>query len=152
MHVGNYLGLTHDSEQQLVDAFISIAEHHGSEPDIAQICQLLSSWSLEHIQALKPLIERYSEDKSDEPEQLYKTMFDKPRTGSLALLRDLHDLWLLANQVQVCWTVLLQAAKALQDEELETTCSQCSAQTKRQIAWLLTRIKQAAPQALVVAV
>lgn len=151
MHVGNYLGLLHSSEQQLADAFTTIADHHGDEPDIAQTCQLLSSWSREHVQALKPLIDRYCEQKSEEPERLSKTLFEEPRTGSLALLRDLHDLWLLANEVHLCWIVLSQAAKALRDKELEAACENLGGQTKRQIAWLLTRIKQAAPQSLVVA-
>jgi hypothetical protein len=151
MHIGNYLGLVHNSEQKLAEAFKTIAEHHGDEPDIMQICQLLGSWSEKHVEALKPFIDRYLEEKSDEPERLTQTLFEEPREGSLALLRDLHDLWLLANEVQLCWIVLDQAAKALRDQELESTCSQLSSQTKRQITWLFTRIKQAAPQTLVVA-
>jgi hypothetical protein len=151
MHVGNYLGLLHNSEQQLADAFMTIAEHHGDEPDIYQTCQLLASWSRDHVQALKPLIDRYEEEKSEEPERLSKTLFEEPRTGSLALLRDLHDLWLLANEVHLCWIVLSQAAKALRDKEMETACEQLGGQAKHQVAWLLTRIKQAAPQTLVVA-
>ncbi len=151
MHVGNYLGLIHHSEQQLADAFETIAEHHGDEPDIYQNCLLLSSWSQQHVQALKPLIDRYSETKSEEPERLTKTLFEEPRTGSLALLRDLHDLWLLANEVYLCWIVLLQAAQALRDRELETVCQQLDDETKRQISWLMTRIKHASPQTLVVA-
>ena len=151
MHIGNYLGLVHNSEQKLAEAFKTIADHHGDEPDIMQICQLLGSWSEKHVEALKPFVDRYSEEKNDEPERLTQTLFEEPREGSLALLRDLHDLWLLANEVQLCWIVLDQAAKALRDKELESTCSQLSSQTKRQINWLLTRIKQAAPQSLVVA-
>jgi hypothetical protein len=63
MHVGNYLGLLDSSEQKLIDALIMVADHHGDEPDIYQTCQLLASWSQEALAALKPLIERYSEDK-----------------------------------------------------------------------------------------
>lgn len=150
MHIANYLGLVHNSEQQLADAFCTIANHHGDEPDILQICQLLASWSEQHVQQLKPFLDRYSEEKNDEPERLSQTLFQEPRSGSLALLRDLHDLWLLANEVKLCWIVLSQAAQGLQDKELLTTCQQCDEQTQRQIAWLLTRIKQAAPQTLIV--
>jgi hypothetical protein len=32
--------------------------------------------------------------------------FSKVRRGELALLRDLHDLWLLATEAQICWTLL----------------------------------------------
>ena len=151
MHIGNYLGLIHHSEQQLADAFNTIANHHSDEPDILQACQMLASWSAQHVEAIKPLCDRYSEEKSDEPERLTQTLFTEPRSGSLALLRDLHDLWLIANEVNLCWIVLDQAAKALRDQALEATCRHCSQETKRQLAWLLTRIKQAAPQTLVVA-
>jgi hypothetical protein len=151
MHVGNYLGLLHASEQHLVDALLTVADHHRDEPDIFQACHLAASWSRDAIQALNPLVERYAEEKNDEPDRLSQALFGGPRTGSLALLRDLHDLWLLVSEVQLCLIVLDQAAKALRDDELEGFCSHWSGQTKRQLAWLQTRIKQAAPQALVVA-
>lgn len=151
MHVGNYIGLVHASEQQLIRAFNQIADHHGDEPDIYQVCQFLATLSQQHVDALIPLIERYSEGKSDEPERLSQVLFEEPRTGSLALLRDLHDLWLLASEVQLCWMVLSQAAQGLRDKELLSTCQQHEQDTKRQLTWLITRIKQAAPQTLIVA-
>ncbi|MEG3437268.1 hypothetical protein V0288_09070 [Pannus brasiliensis CCIBt3594] len=151
MHIGNYLGLIHQSEKQLADALVAVGEHHKDEPDVYQTCMLLASWSREHVEALRPFIDRYSEDKSDEPERLSQSLFEEPRSGSLALLRDLHDLWLIANEVHLCWTVILQAARALRDSRLEALCQRLDGQTSRQEAWLLTRIKQAAPQILVVA-
>jgi hypothetical protein len=151
MHVGNYLGLVHTSEQQLADAFLAIAHHHGDEPDILQTCQMLAAWSKRNIEKIKPLVDRYSEAKNDEPERLNQSLFESPRSGSLALLRDLHDLWLITQEVQLCWVVLDQAAKALRDKELQAIGEQCSQITKRQSQWLMTRIKQAAPQVLVVA-
>ena len=151
MHVGNYLGLIHGSEEHLADALTKVADHHGDEPDIEATCRLLASWSRAHVGQLEPLVQRYQEHRSPEPADLERALFHGPRQGSLALLRDLHDLWLLANEVQLCWTVLEQAAQALRDEELEEVCQQCSKETRRQVAFFLTRIKQAAPQALVVA-
>lgn len=151
MYVGNYLGLVHTSEQQLADALIQVANHHQNEPDVEETCQLLASWSRSHLEKLKPPIDRYSKNKSDEPERLIQIRFDEPRSGSLGLMRDLQDLWLLANEVQLCWMVLEQASKALRDRDLESVCTQCSEQTKRQLTWLLHRIRQAAPQTLVVA-
>jgi len=151
VHVGNYLGLAHGSEERLVDAMMQVAEHHRDEPDIYETCQLLASWSGKHLEHLGPLVQKYGEQKDPEPDNMEKALFHGPRQGSLALLRDLHDLWLLSQQVQLCWTVLEQAAQALRDEELERVCQECSKETKRQTAFFLTRIKQAAPQALVVA-
>jgi hypothetical protein len=151
MHVGNYLGLVHESEQQLAKAFKQVGEHHGDEPDVFQTCQTLAKWSQQHVDGLKKFVDRYSEDKSDEPERLSQSLFDEPRSGSLALLRDLHDLWLMASEVQLCWVVLSQAAQGLRDEELLSACQQFDHETKRQLTWLLTRIKQSAPQTLIVA-
>ena len=151
MHVANYLGLLHSSEQQLADALLQVAQHHGDEPDIEHTCTLLAAWSHDAIDLLTPLVKRYQEEKNDAPERLSQTLFGGTRTGSLALLRGLHDLWLLANEVHVCVVVLSQAAAALRDQELATACAQIGTQNGRQIAWCLTRIKQAAPQSLVVA-
>ncbi|GHF44039.1 hypothetical protein HNQ07_001902 [Deinococcus metalli] len=151
MHVGNYLGLAHGSEQHLVDALTKVADHHRDEPDITETCQLMASWSRQHLTHLAPLVQKYGERRSAEPAHMEQALFHGPRRGSLALLRDLHDLWLLTNEVQLCWTVLEQAAQALRDDELERVCQECGRDTKRQTAFLLTRIKQAAPQALVVA-
>jgi hypothetical protein len=151
MHVGNYLGLLHSSEQHLSEALLQVGQHHGDEPDIAHTCTLLASWSQEAMTLLRPLVERYGEEKNDEPERLVQSLFSGTRTGSLALLRDLHDLWLLANEVQVCVVVLSQAAAALRDQELTAVCEAIRGQNKRQIAWCLSRIQQAAPQSLVVA-
>ena len=75
-----------------------------------QTCQLLASWSEKHLGQLKPLVQKYGEQKSPEPENLETALFHGPRQGSLGLLRYLHDVWLLTQQVQLCWTVLKQAA------------------------------------------
>ena len=65
-------------------------------------------------------------------------------------MRDLHDLWLLANESHISCIVLLQASMSLRDKELEAVCMKGDNGNRRQLAWILTRIKQAAPQALVV--
>jgi hypothetical protein len=89
--------------------------------------------------------------KTKEPERLSQTLFKEPRKGPIALLRDLHDLWLITKEIEISYKVLLQAARALRDTELETLILRLSSDTKRQSDWLLTRVKQAAPQILVVA-
>src|SRR4051794_27413316 len=133
MHVGNYLGLLENSERELAEALKSVAKHHGDEPDILQTCQMLAGWSEKHRQQLKPFISRYNEKKEDEPDKLKQELFGGPRKGSLALLRDLHDLCLMANEVKLCWTVLLQAGYALRDKELQGLCTELSKQTERQL-------------------
>ena len=151
MHLGNYLGLLESSEKQLTDAFEHVTKKHKDEPDIEQICEKFSAWSREHRSRVIPFIEKYSEDKSDEPKDMRRDLFSQKRRGSLALLRDLHDVWLLTQEVQLCWTVIHQAALGLRDEQLKAAHDYCYPRTKRQAEWLLGRIKVAAPQTLLVA-
>lgn len=151
MHLGNYLGLLENSEKQLCDAFEHVSKKHRDEPDIEQLCAKLSAWSREHRGKVMPFVDKYSEEKSKEPKDLRRELFSEKRSGSLALLRDLHDLWLLTQEVQLCWTVIHQAALGLRDEDLKATYDYCYPRTKRQTEWLLGRIKQAAPQTLLVA-
>jgi hypothetical protein len=151
MHIANYLGLIHQSEKDLAEAFRMVANHHGDEVDIYQICLLLASWSDKHIEALTPFVKKYNEEKSEEPDRLKQAIFGKPRSGPLALLRDLHDIYLLATEVSLCWTVVSQASAGLKDKELTAICDKLSAETRRQLSWLMTRIRESAPQTLIVA-
>lgn len=151
MHIGNYLELLQKSQEDLVRAFKMVAEEHGDEPDVFQTCHLLASWSENRVKDLEPFVKRYGEEKNNEPDKLLQTLFDKPRKGSLALLRDLHDLWLIANEAILCSIILRQAADGLRDKALSNTCDDIEHLSKRQLSWLLTRMKSAAPQTLIVA-
>jgi hypothetical protein len=62
----------------------------------------------------------------------------------------LQDLYLLATQIRSCWTILVQAARALHDEELVGAAEYCGGETMRALAWLHTKIHQTAPQAVTV--
>lgn len=150
MHVANYLGMARESEGQLAESLRTVADHHGHEPDILQMTQLLADWSDQNNTALEPLISRYHETKDDEPENLSKALFHGPRNGGLGLVRDLHDLWLLTQEVSLIYELLTQAAAALRDEEMKSILGRNSSQTFRQSDWIRTRIDHAAPQALTV--
>jgi len=54
------------------------------------------------------------------------------------------------NESMVSVEVLEQAARSLHDKEFETALGQIKHQNRRQQAWLHGRIRQAAPQTLVV--
>jgi len=56
----------------------------------------------------------------------------------------------MASECDIAWTLVGQAAQGLRDEALAATVATCERDTGRQVAWLRTRMKQAAPQALVV--
>jgi hypothetical protein len=151
MHVGLYLRMVKDSENELHKAFKTVADHHQQEPDMREICMLLSSWSQGKAASTQRFIHKYGQERDREPQRLYSDLFQGPRRGGLALLRDLHDLWLMATEAHIAWTLLGQAAQALRDKDFIDTCEHNKEQTHRQISWLETRSKQAAPQTLVAA-
>jgi hypothetical protein len=98
------------------------------------------------------VVERYGEqDDVDEPERLRADALTSTREGEIGLLRDLQDLHLLATLVHSTWTVIAQGAQGLRDHQLLEIATSSTAETTRQLTWLTTRMKQAAPQALIVA-
>lgn len=150
MQVANYLGLVRRAEEQLSKAFEMVGKQHALEIDVLQMCKLFSSWSKDHAENIQLLIEKYGEKKDDESKDLMSALIET-RMGALGLLRDLQGLWLMASEVELCYIILLQAAQALRDKELEMSCRQFGTFTHRQKSWLHTKIKHAASQTLVVA-
>jgi hypothetical protein len=151
MHLAHYLGLLHRAQASLGDAFGQIADAHHDEPDVFHTCRRLAGQCAEHAGRLEPFARRYAEEAPDEPERLHSELFRGTRTGGIGLLRDLHDLYLMAAECDICWTIVGQAAQGARDEELLAVVRRCEGETAVQLKWLRTRMKQAAPQALVVA-
>ncbi|HJT22524.1 MAG TPA: nitrate reductase [Nitrospira sp.] len=148
--VSLFLGMTFQDERHLAEAFRQVADQHMAEPDIHATCMLMASWSSEQADGLKPFIAAYHKDRNGDPDGSAKKLFNGPRSGGLGLLQDLHDLWLAAQEVHLGYEATRQGARALHDQALVETCEGSLKNTDRQIAWLRTRIDQAAPQTLAV--
>ncbi|MFE4053565.1 hypothetical protein [Streptomyces sp. YIM B13518] len=149
MHLATYVGLQHTASRTLADSFRQVAEGHAAEPDVHSLCHTLARMSDAHVDRLAPLAERYGEQREDEPERLHADGLSRTRSGGVGLLRDLQDLYTLASFTDITWTVLGQAAQGTRDRELLNVVDTCKTDTQRQLKWLNTRIKQAAPQALI---
>ena len=151
MHLATYLGLLHAGEQTLAAAFRQVADGHGDESDVHQQLHTFAGWCDAHAEALGPLVEKYGEHPGGEPERLHAVGLAETRSGGLGLLRDLHDLYVLAHFIDISWTMVGQAAQGARDTEAVALVESCENQTQRQVAWLRSRMCQAAPQALLVA-
>lgn len=151
MHLATYLGLLHTGEQTLAASFRHVAHGHQDEGDLSHQLPMLAGWCDAHVDALAPLVDRYGEHRGGAPERLHPLGLTETRTGGLGLLRDLHDLYQLAQFVAVAWTLVGQAARGARDEEAVAVVERCEGETTRQIDLLRTRLSQAAPQALLVA-
>jgi hypothetical protein len=151
VHLAHYLGLLHRSQTNLADAFRQVGDAHREEPDIYHLCRQQAQKCDTHAQRLQPFAQRYAEDAPKEPDRLHSELFRGTRTGGIGPLRDLQDLYLMTAECDICWTVVGQAAQGVRDHELLDVVTGCEGETAVQLKWLRTRMKQAAPQALVVA-
>jgi hypothetical protein len=151
MHLSTYVGLVDEGEQTLARSFREVAQGHAQEADVVHLCERFAVQCDSHREQLAPVVERYGEDREDEPERLHAQGLGGTRTGGVGLLRDLHDLYLLVSYLDIAWTVVGQAARAVRDDELLGVVQWCEKETSAQLSWLTTRMKEAAPQALVVA-
>jgi hypothetical protein len=133
------------------EAMGRLGDAHADEVDVYQLCGVLAEQCDEHAERLEPFVERYGEEAVDEPDRLHGELFRGPREGGLALLRDLHDLYLLATECDLAWTLVGQAASGLRDPDLCEVVERCEGETATQLQWLKTRLKETAPQTLVVA-
>ena len=151
MHLATYLGLLENGERTLADSYRQVADGHADEADIHHTCHNLAKQCDQHVELLGPLVERYGEDRDNEPKRLHAEGLSKTRTGGLGLLRDLHDLYMLASYLDIAWTMVGQAGQGARNQEVIDVVAQCDGQITTQLAFLKTRMKQAAPQALLVA-
>ena len=151
-HLATYVALADHSEKTLAESFRAVGDGHAHVADVFHTCRMLAGWSDAHRERLEPAVQRYGERRDvDEPERLHAAGLAETREGEIGLLRDLQDLHVLANLVRTTWTVIGQGAQGLRDRELLEIAEGCGAETSRQLAWLDTRMKVAAPQALIVA-
>lgn len=146
--IDHYVGLLRATEQQLEQALKTVAEHHPLEPEVRAACLKFASWSVAHIGALKPFADRYQEQDDDEPKRLRNAMFQGPRVGMLGLMRDIHDLWLLAQDAWIGWLALKQVAKALEETELVEACNRNGRESSLVAEWCHTQFKTHIAQAL----
>ncbi len=151
-HLSTYVALADHSEEILADSFRTLAAGRPDVHDVFHMSHTLAAMSDGHRKSLQPIVERYGEDDSvDEPERLRATGVAEVRQGEIGLLRDLQDIHLLATLVKSTWMVVAQGAQGLRDRQLLDVATTSQEETARQLRWLETRMKTAAPQALIVA-
>jgi len=151
VNLGHYIGLISRSQSLLAEAFREVASEHSAEAAIHFTAGRLADQCDQHVSRLEPFVDRYGEDLPEEPERLHSDLFQGSRQGPLGMLRDLHDLYLIAAEVDMAWTVVTQAAQGARDPELLAVTSDCEQETATQLKWLRSQMKEAAPQVLVVA-
>jgi hypothetical protein len=136
---------------ELAAAFREVASAHPDEPDVEMDCTRFARQSTRHAALLEPFLGCFGSDETAEPDRMHRRLFDGARNGPLGLMRDLHDLYLMACECDLSWSLVAQGAQGVRDRELLEVVRTCDSETALQMSWLRSRMKQAAPQALVVA-
>jgi hypothetical protein len=150
-HLRTYVGLLHAAEQTLGDSYRQVAQGHHQEADVFHMCRQMAAQCDSHVAALQPIVDRYGEQREEEPERLHAEGLAATRSGGVGLLRDMQDLYMLASFVDITWTLIGQAARGARDRDVIDIVERCEQEITKQLAWLRTRLKVAAPQALLVA-
>jgi hypothetical protein len=132
------------AELDLAADFREVGERHDAEPDVHHLTRTLAQQCEEHAERLRPFSER------NEASGVHGSDGDGAGLHPIGvpLLDDLRRLFVTAQNVGVLWVMVAQAARSRRDRELVDVCDECHAESVVQMHWLLTRIKESAPQAL----
>lgn len=148
-----------DAESDLAKELRSIGERHAVEHDLYHLGHTLANQCSDHLEQLALFATRYGAKPRDggvagSPSLLetlrHKSaeLLGRSEMSGLLLLRDLRNLYLSAQEAEIAWVILAQAAQAVRDRELLQTVSLCHEEAEARGKWLRTRIKEAAPQVL----
>jgi hypothetical protein len=145
-----YLGLVRAAETHLANALTLVADRHSADADVRDTAHLLARWSRRHVEMLRPAVDRYGMRDVPDVDRLRAGLFQGARVGGVGLLRDVNDLLALGAYLRGTWTAVFQAAMELHDLELANIATRAAEDVDRQLAWIKTRVRMTAPQALTV--
>lgn len=158
MKLDHALNDLQDAEAELASALRSLAERHAVEHDLYHQGHARAKVCAQHLEALRPFAARYdAREVTDEDgrsvvvETLRRTASElagRTEATGLVLLRDLRDRYLLAQGVEIDWTILHKAVEAARDVELLAVVDRCHEEAEITAKWLRTRIKVSAAQVL----
>src|SRR5690349_7547271 len=138
MHIATYIGLVTGSEQVLRDAYLQVSSRHDRDADIRDGCAKQARFTEARVRGAAELGSRFGSAGSRDPKTVRDSLFHGMRVGGVGLIRDLHDLSLLANQSLLYWTALYQGIRALHDRVPESICHENIVSVERDISWLTT--------------
>lgn len=151
MQLAHYLELLQRAAENLAAAYREVARAHQDETEVVTIARQLAGQCDEQVEAVGPFVHRYRTGDPAKPDRSPSARFAGPRGPGVGLLRDLQDLYLVAAECDIGWTVLQGCAEGVRDTDLLAVVRRCHGETRIQLAWLRTQLTQSAVQALVVA-
>jgi hypothetical protein len=147
------------AELQMAGELRKVGERHAAEADLYHLGHSLARQCGDHLRRLAPFAERYGAapagDTNGTP-PLVRALREKTgrllagtEVAGVGLMHDLRELYLCAQEAELNWVILFQAARAARDPELIEVVQSCHEQAEARGKWLRTRIKESAPQVYV---
>ena len=134
------------AEIAVADALDAVGARHEGDHDVVHMTRTLRRLADANLEALAAVAERSG--ATGDPDGASSAPPERPPVPGLELLHDLRRLHLRYAEASIDWVLLGQGAQAARDAELLDVVSRCHAQTLRGLKWTVTRLKEAAPQAL----
>lgn len=149
-HLGDYLAILAIGEERLASDLMDAKAVFHDVPDIVGECALLAEWSREAASILRSWRDEYPAAEQVTSSRLLKAFSTQRSQHGLDLLLEIQNLYLMANESFIAITILLQAAKALRNKPLLSNLETISSSNARQRQWLMSRMRLAAAQVLLV--
>jgi hypothetical protein len=140
MKVGPLLAHLCELERGYAQALRGAGERQRDEHDVYHQCQTFAVAAETRAGRLEPVATRYGGRAE---------WANVVRAPGGDLLEELRALYLEAEECGITWVMAGQAAQAARDAELLELVRACHPEVAIQAKWFVTRIKTAAPQALV---
>lgn len=159
MKLGRSVRDVQDAVSELASDLHTLAERHAADHDVYHVARALARRCADQLALFAPLAERYGvpargADAADSPSLLATlrersaALLGRSELSGLLLLRDLRNVYLAAQEAEIAWAILAQAAQALRDPELLQAATLGREDAEACGRWLRTRIKESAPQVL----
>jgi hypothetical protein len=148
-----------EAEAKLSKELRVAGERHAVEHDLYHLGHTLADGCSQRIERLSPFAERYGAAGHDARAQRSPGPIESLRhkgaelvgrseLSGMLLLRDLKKLYLAAQETEIDWVILAQAAQAARDGELLRVVGECHDEAQACAKWLRTRLKESSPQVL----
>jgi len=160
MKLDKAMDLATEAESDLAEKLAKLSGRHATEHDIYYLGHQLAERSREHLVKLRPFAEQLGAEAPDSSSgaagggpadtlrRMTATVLGRSEATGMALLLDLRDAYLVAQRAEISWVILLQAAKAARNVDLERVVTSCHEEAEGTAKWLRTHIKVSAPQVL----
>jgi hypothetical protein len=136
-----------------------MGERHAVEHDLYHLGHTLAQQCAGRVQQLVPFAGKYGASLHQGKiaaspgvlaalRQKSSELIGRSEQSGLLLLRDLRHLYLAAQEAEIAWVILVQAAQAIRDGDLLHLACTCREQAETCGKWLRTRIKESSPRIL----